>query len=175
MTEEIERTLQALRTAVQMEIDGKAFYLKASQESGNELGKKLLQNLSNEEDLHRQKFETIYRRIHDEKTWPDVELSPERGNRLKTLFATESEKASTDTIALDTELDAVQEAMTMEIRSYDFYREQISTARYETERRFFEKIAEEEKVHHTLLLDYFEYLKNPAQWFVSKERPSLDG
>jgi len=175
MIEERDRTLQALRTAVQMEIDGKAFYLKASRESGNELGKKLLQNLSDEEDLHRQRFEAIYHRLHDEKAWPEIEPSPEQGNKLKTLFAMESEKAGTDTIALDTELDAVQEAMDMEIRSYDFYREHVSTARYETERRFYEKIAEEEKVHHILLLDYYEYLKDPAQWFVSKEHPSLDG
>jgi len=175
MTEEIERTLQALQTAVQMEIDGKAFYLKASRESGNELGKKLLQNLSEEEDLHRQQFEAVYRRIRDEKAWPEIEPSPERGSRLKTLFATESEKAGSDTLVLDTELDAVQEAMSMEIRSYDFYREHVSTARYETEQLFFEKIAEEEKVHHTLLLDYYEYLKDPAQWFANKEHPLLDG
>lgn len=175
MAEEIEKTLQALQTAVQMEIDGEAFYFKASRESGNELGKKLLQNLSDEEDLHRQRFEAIYRRIHDEKAWPEIEFSQERGEILKTLFTTESEKVGSDTVVLDTELDAVEEAMAMEIRSYDFYKEHSSTATYETERQFYEKIAEEEKVHHTLLLDYYEYLKDPAQWFASKEHSSLDG
>ncbi|MCK5576747.1 MAG: hypothetical protein KAI14_00375, partial [Dehalococcoidales bacterium] len=49
------RIIQALKIAIQMEIDGKAYYLKASQESSNELGKKLLESLATEEDTHRQK------------------------------------------------------------------------------------------------------------------------
>ncbi|GAH21770.1 unnamed protein product, partial [marine sediment metagenome] len=28
---------------------------------------------------------------------------------------------------------------------------------------------------HLVLLDYYEYLKDPAGWFVRKEHPSLDG
>jgi hypothetical protein len=36
-------------------------------------------------------------------------------------------------------------------------------------------VASEEKEHYLILLDYFEYLKDPAAWFVQKEHPSLDG
>ena len=32
-----------------------------------------------------------------------------------------------------------------------------------------------EKEHQLVLLDYYEYLKDPAGWFVKKEHPSLDG
>ena len=56
MTSEQDKTMEALQIAVQMEIDGKAFYLKASQESGNELGKQLLKKLAEEEkQKHMQK------------------------------------------------------------------------------------------------------------------------
>ena len=50
---EQDRTTKALQAAIQIEIDGKAYYLKASQQSGNELGKKLLKTLEAEEDTHR--------------------------------------------------------------------------------------------------------------------------
>ena len=43
MTNEQEKTLEVLRFAVQMEIDGKEYYEKASKASGNKLGKKLFQ------------------------------------------------------------------------------------------------------------------------------------
>ena len=56
MTTGQEVTLQALRQAVQMEIDGKAFYLKASQQSRHEMGRRLLARLAEEEDFHRRKF-----------------------------------------------------------------------------------------------------------------------
>ena len=57
MTSEQDKTLKGIQVAIQMEIDGKDYYLKASQESGDQLGKKLLEKLAAEEDLHRQKFE----------------------------------------------------------------------------------------------------------------------
>ena len=45
MAKEQDTTLKALKTAIQMEIDGKEFYLEASRASKNELGKKLLEQI----------------------------------------------------------------------------------------------------------------------------------
>jgi hypothetical protein len=36
-------------------------------------------------------------------------------------------------------------------------------------------LAAQEGEHHLILLDYYEFLKDPAAWFVQKEHPSLDG
>ena len=77
--------------------------------------------------------------------------------------------------ALSTELDAVQGAMAMENKSYDYYESQIKEATYDAERDFYEALAAQEREHYLVLLDYFEFLKDPAAWFVSKEHPSLDG
>ena len=74
MADEHDKTLKALEAAIQMEIDGKEFYLKASQASNNELGKKLLNKLADEEDVHRQVFESIYKHISAEKGWPEEGL-----------------------------------------------------------------------------------------------------
>ncbi len=77
--------------------------------------------------------------------------------------------------ALATELDAIQTAMDMENKTHDFYKSQGKDATYDTERDFYETLAAEEREHHLILLDYYEYLKDPAGWFVRKEHPSLDG
>ena len=71
MTTEQDKTLKVLQVAIQMEIDGKEYYLKASQESSSELGKKLLASLAGEEDAHRQKFEWIYDTIRNTRQWPE--------------------------------------------------------------------------------------------------------
>ena len=55
MVTEQSETLKALKIALQMEIDGKKYYQKASQSSNNALGKELLQSLADEEDIHRKK------------------------------------------------------------------------------------------------------------------------
>ena len=87
MTTEQDKTLKALQIAIQMEIDGKEYYLKASRESSGELGKKLLASLAAEEDIHRQKFEWIYDAIRNTRKWPATEFQPDGGKRLRTIFA----------------------------------------------------------------------------------------
>ena len=170
-----DKTLDALRIAIQMEIDGKEYYLKASQESSNELGKKLLQSLAAEENIHRQKFEEIYDAIRNKKAWPATDFQPDGGKRLRTIFVRATEEMGSDIKALATELEAVQTAMDMENKSYDLYKDRSQTATYDTERDFYQTLAAEEREHHLILLDYYEYLKDPAGWFVKTEHPSLDG
>ena len=175
METEQDKTLKALQTAIQMEIDGKQYYLKTSQESGNKLGKKLLQSLAAEEDVHRQKFEQIYNAIRNKKTWPVTNFQPDGGKRLRTILAQATEEIGTKRKTPVTELDAVQTAMNMENQTYDFYTHRGENATYDAEKDFYRTVAAEEREHYLVLLDYYEYLKDPAAWFVKKEHPSLDG
>ncbi len=175
MPTEQDKTLGALKQAIQMEIDGKEFYLKASQASNNELGRKLLQSLAIEEDQHRQAFEEIYNTISDQKDWPRTDFQPDGGRGLRTIFARAIEEKESGIKAMPTELDAVETAMAMENKTYDFYKSQSQTATHDAEKNFYEALASQESEHHRILLDYFEFLKNPAAWFVQKEHPSLDG
>jgi rubrerythrin len=175
MVTEQDKTLEGLKTAIQMELDGKQFYLKASEESGNEAGKKLLESLAAEEDVHRQKFEEIYEAIRDKNAWPKADFKPDGGSSLRTLFARATEQVGKSIKASDSELAAVQTAVGMEGQTYDFYIKQSQATSYPAARAFYEALASQEREHQFILLDYLEYLKNPAGWFVSKEHPTLDG
>jgi rubrerythrin len=175
MTGEQDTTIGALQTAIQMEIDGKAFYLEASQASRNELGKELLKKLAAEEDGHRQIFERIYKDISAKQSWPQKAYEGDGGRGLRTIFARALETMDKDTDAIASELEAIQAAMAMENKTYDFYRSRSGQATYNAEKQFYEEVAMQEEEHHRVLLDYYEFLKNPAAWFVQKEHPSLDG
>jgi len=174
METEQDKTLKALQIAIQMEIEGKEYYLKASQESSNEAGKRLLQSLADEEDVHRQKFEQIYQAIQAQRAWPATDFQPDGGKRLRTILANAAGETSARTKAPATELDAVQTAMAMENKTYDYYKSQGESATYDAEREFYHTVAEVRE-HYLILLDYYEYLKDPAGWFVTREHPSLDG
>ena len=175
MTEEKDRTLEAVKIAIQMEIDGKEYYQKASKASSNELGRKLLQQLATEEDIHRQKFEQIFDAIGTREGWPTVDFQPDGGQGLRTIFARVSEELGSNVPASASELDAVKTAMDMENKTYDFYSNQAKNATYDAEKDFYEALMVQEREHHLVLLDYYEYLKDPAAWFVKSEHPSLDG
>jgi rubrerythrin len=175
MTREQDTAAGALRTAIQMEIDGKEYYLKAGKASRNELGKKLMEQLAAEEDIHRQVFEKIYKDIGAQKGWPDKAFKGDGGRGLRTIFAKALEAMGKDVKAIPTELEAVQTAMAMENKTYDFYRSRSGKATYEAEKQLYEALAVQEEEHHRVLLDYYEFLKDPAAWFVQKEHHSLDG
>jgi rubrerythrin len=175
MTSEQEKTLEGLKIAIQMEIDGKQFYIKASQETSNELGKKLLAKLASEEDIHQLRFEQIYNTIRDKQAWPKTDFQPDGGRALRTIFAKATETMSAGVKGADTELTAIKTAMSLENKTFDYYIRQGASASHDAERDFYYAVAGEEKEHYLILLDYYEYLKDPAAWFTQKEHHSLDG
>ena len=75
MKNEQARTIEVLQLAVQMEVDGKKFYQKASQKSNTKLAKELFQQLANEEDVHRKKFVEIYEAFKKGQNWPDIDIT----------------------------------------------------------------------------------------------------
>ena len=175
MANEQEITVKALQTSIQMEVDGKEFYKTASKASTNKLGKKLLKRLSDEEDIHRKVFENIYNTIRADKNWPDETYKPDAGQRLRTVFAEAIDDMGRDVKTIPTELKAIETAMEMENKTFDFYTRRSKESNFATEKQFYDAVALQEKEHHRVLLDYFEFLKNPAAWFVEKEHPSIDG
>ena len=175
MTEEQDKTLKGLEKALKMEIDGKEFYLKSSQNASNELGKKLLLSLAAEEDVHRKVFEEIYDNMREKRGWPRKEFKANGGTALRTVFANAMDALNSEVRTMPEEMDAVKTAMDMENETYDFYKEQAKSATYDVEKSLYEALAVQEEEHHRLLLDYYEFLKNPAAWFVQKEHHSMDG
>ncbi|MFC1870140.1 ferritin family protein [Chloroflexota bacterium] len=174
-TSEQEKVLQAIITAIEMESDGKQCYLAASEGSTNEAGKKLLQSLAEEEDNHRQTFEGIYNAIRRGRDWPPFDPGTDRAVDIHNTLVKTCQALGVSVGGTSSELDAVKVAIDKEKKSYDFYEDQASKAIFDTEKSFYEALAREEREHELTLLDYYDYLADPAGWFVKAEHPSLDG
>ncbi|MBE0431397.1 MAG: ferritin family protein [Dehalococcoidia bacterium] len=175
MEDEQARTLEVLQSALNMEVQGKEFYRKASQESSNRLARELFERLADEEDLHRQKFEEIYAALQRGQNWPDIEPPRDHGRKLKSLFAEATAALGGKIEVAESELEAIELAMDMEARSYKLYHSRGEESAFPAERRFYEALAAEEQGHRLALVDSYEYLKDPAGWFTRSERWSLDG
>jgi rubrerythrin len=175
MKKEQEKTAQALKLSIQMEIDGKAFYLKASKASSNEAGRTLLQTLAAEEEIHRRRFEAIFQEISQKNQWPAGEYGPDSSRRLRDTLDRSVRTMGRDIKFGSSELADVQTAMALENKTYDFYTNHAADASFDTEREFYESLAAQEREHYLLLLDYSEYLRDPAAWFTEHEHPTLDG
>lgn len=73
-----------------------------------------------------------------------------------------------------TELAAVDKAIGIETTSYDYYVNRSKKAECNAEKEFYEAAATVFHMHRMTLLDYLEYLSDPASWFVKTEHPSFD-
>jgi len=173
--DEQSKTLSGLQFAIQMEITGKEYYQKASQESSDVTGKELFKWLAAEEDKHRLKFEQIYQAVKDKKGWPDVSAGPGEGKIFSNLFSQVFKAADNKSNVAESELPVIKKAIDMEKKTHDFYKTQREKASYDEERGFYEAIAAEEWGHYLALIDYREYIIDPDGWFLKAEHHSLDG
>ncbi len=175
MDNEQVKTLEALQFAIQMEIDGKKYYEKASQKCAIKVGKDLFEWLAAQEDWHRQKFEQIYKTIKAEKAWPEIDVQAGRQDGVDIIFAKLSKTTVCKIATRRVELNTIAKAMEMENKTHDFYKKQGELAVYEAQGKFYKALAAEERTHYLALVDYREYIIDPVDWFTKAEHHSLDG
>ena len=175
MNEEAQKSAKALQTALQMEIDGKEFYLKSGGQSTNELARKLFQHLAEQEDVHYRVIKELHEKVVGRQGWPEVETTFKHGKSLRNLFKEAVESLGKDAKSDSSELEAIKTAMNMEDRSYSFYRSRGEEAISPTEKAFYQALTAEERTHYLTLVDSYDYLSDPQGWFTKTEHWSLDG
>lgn len=176
MTHHMEESTKALETALQLEAEGKKFYLDAAARGGTPVLTQFFKRLAADEDQHAQKAREIYDAIRANKGWPAQETVFKHATTLKSVL----DKAFEDLDAApvkpeDAELEAFKTAMAMEDKSYSFYKSRLEEAESPHEKSFYKALTGEERMHYLALLDSCEYLTNPQGWFTRTERWGLDG
>ena len=175
MSEHLERSTEALKTALQMEIEGKDFYQKSGDSSTNPLAKKLFLHLAEQEDVHYQKISEIFEAVTSRREWPEKETVLRHDTSLRSVFKEAIESMGKNASASSSELAAMKTAMVMEDRSYSFYRSRGEEAASHAEKAFYQALTAEERVHYLTLVDSYDYLSDPQGWFTKSEHWGLDG
>ena len=65
--------------------------------------------------------------------------------------------------------------MGMENETLVYYNKQSGRATHKAEKGLYDALAIQEREHYRLLVDYFEFFNDPAQYFVKTEHSSVDG
>lgn len=169
------RTIEGLKLAIQIEINGKKYYEEAAEKSASALGKQMFEWLAGEEDKHRNRFEQIYEAIRNRKDWPRMIIEPDGENRARKVFLEAARDNPAEMADNSIEQDIVIKALDMEDKTYNLYTERSKSAKTDAERNFYDALAAEERGHFLALTDYREYLIDPAGYFTRTERHSLDG
>jgi rubrerythrin len=172
MSGDAQKLLDALRKAEQIEIDGKAWYLKLAEASVNTRGRALFRLLAAEEDVHREDFRRIYEAARDGREAPASSTAVADCTRLRHLFSQSAPDLEAEIKATSGELEAIETAVRMEQGGLDHYRKLAAGEKDPATRRFYQALIRQEESHKSALLDYKAYVTDPEGWLVSKGGPS---
>ncbi len=163
----------ALKRAIEMEEEGKAFYLRSAKEATSDLAKKIFEQLAREEDKHIVAIRRIYASLEGSgslKEW--ITTTGTNPMDLEKVFRESLvEKAS----ASETDLAAMRFALDLEDKSVKYYETLADASENPFERRFFMTLSYEERGHYLRIFDSIEYLTDPTGWYYVHERDMVDG
>jgi len=168
-------SMELLRTALEMEKKGKAFYDKAGATCKNELGREIFTMLAKDELVHLERIKKIYETLEAQEKWTDEWMKIREAHApINTLFKDLALRHKTTSKADASDLEALDVGIDLETKSVAFYENQLKQATDVMEKKFAEKMIGEEKSHRAVLIDTKSYLENPAAYFVEMERPDFD-
>jgi len=174
MTKVSEYLLQALKEAVQMEVEGRQFYLEAAKKVKSEGVREIMVYLAESEMYHIQKFNEIYQSLQKDPSWTEsmAAFTPPKHDAYVCVMAMTKEK---DNTGGKDDLQALRTGIKMEECSIDHYTKLAKEATNPLARRFFMSVAHEERGHLLALQDMHNYLSDPADWFYVTQMGHVDG
>ena len=153
----------AIKTAIQMEKDGYAFYKKASSQTSSEMGKEIFESLANDEQLHLEVFQKLFEDRIEKSEWDDLVNSSKKYTEID-IFPKDLkqiEGANPDA----NELDAIHIAMDSEKNAIDYYGKIKEKINEEEIKKIINEIIEQEKNHYSILQEEFDHLSKTGYWF----------
>lgn len=160
---------KAIETAVKMETDAMKFYHEAAQKTEHPFAKRMFQGFVRDEDRHLKMLKDILSGM-DIKI---VSLHPKA--EIRTVFSELKEQMMERISASTGEIEAVQVALDVETKGYEFYKKAAAEATDAQEKALFSALADEEQEHYSILQNTNSFLKDTGDWFMWQEQGILEG
>ncbi|MDD2903535.1 MAG: ferritin family protein, partial [Syntrophales bacterium] len=157
MTKVHEYLLNALKDAVQMEVNGRQFYLEAAKKVKSEGVREILEYLAEAEVYHIKKFQEIYESLGKDPGWTEslAAFTPPKHEPYVCVMAMTRDTQGTGG---KDDLEALRTGIKMEECSIDYYTKLAKEIANPLARRFLMSVAHEERGHLLALLDMHNYL-----------------
>ncbi len=163
---------QNLQVAIQMERDGKAFFLKAASGADNQLVKNIFEELARQEDFHIERILEIYEQMKKEEPLKEWITAVAQVANLDKVF---QESLQPKAQASENDINALRFGLEIEDKSVKYYENLAAHIPETYEKRFYLTLSHEERAHYLRIMDPIEYLTDQFGWFYTRERRMVDG
>ena len=163
-----EELTQVLEKSLNMEKEGRKFYLEGAERIKNSLGRRMLLRLAEDELTHINKINEIFDSLSKNRLSeikidePKIAEFQEIFNRMRSQMQ-DALTDLTETGVDDTEI--INIALELESHAKFYYEEASEKATDQNIKEFYKRLAIEEKSHYELLQNTHKYLENPALFF----------
>jgi len=167
----IEKNINALKKAIQLEKDGIDFYLKSANKTKNIFTKTIFEELAREEENHIKAINKIYEDLKNKSIKIEWVTSGSKDNIEKVFQEALVEKAKKS----KSDLEALNLVLDFEDKSIKYYERLAKNSKDNFERRFYLTLSYEERGHYLKIMDSIQYISDPTGWYYVKERSMVDG
>jgi len=151
--------MDILKFAMQMELDGKAFYEKGAATTSNPAIKEIFNTLAEEEDKHFRIFSNM-REGQLEDARKGMEKMTDTPQLAKNIFK-QLVDTGVESLKGESTLEMWQEAVKVEEKSEKMYREAADAETDDTKKALLNRIADEEQNHIYLIENMISFIKDP--------------
>lgn len=167
--------LNALEVALNNEMREREFYLKHANRTNNPLGKKMFQQIGDDELEHYERIKQLHEKWSKKEKWPETVPLKVKDTIVKDILVDFVKRVDEKTRGDSDDLEAVRIAIDFEAKGEKFYAEIRDASTDPKEKEFFDLLSKMEHEHYLSLKDTEEYFIDPQSWFRKMEHHTLDG
>ncbi len=167
--------LNALEVALNNEMRERKFYLKNAKRTKNPLGKKMFQQIGDDELEHYERLKQLHQKWAKQEKWPETVPLKVKDTIVKDVLLEFVNKVDVTGRGDSNDLEAVRTALDFEAKGAKFYAELRDSVSNAKEKDFFDLLSKMENEHYLSLKDTEEYFIDPASWYRKVEHHTFDG
>jgi rubrerythrin len=167
--------LNALGVALNNETREREFYLKNAERTKNPLGKKMFQQIGDDELEHYERLKQLHQKWEKKEKWPETVPLKVKDTIVKDILLEFVKKVDETAKGDLDDVEAVRTALDFEAKGAKYYAELRDAVTNPKEKQFFDLLSRMENEHYLSLKDTEEYFIDPASWYRKMEHHTLDG
>jgi rubrerythrin len=171
----MKEKIDALKVALNNELNEHKFYLKHAERTTNSAGKAMFKQIASEELSHYEALKKISETWSKGGKWPGTVSLKVKGTVVGDVLKGLLKEADRIPRGERNDVEAIREAIEFEAQGCSYYAKLRDDCSDPAEKEFFNLMANIEHEHYVSLKETEELLLDPAQWFRSHERGGLDG
>jgi rubrerythrin len=147
--------LEALNKAIEMEIEGRQFYLDSAAKVKNPLVRQALEYLAEDENYHAEKFKEIYGEFSLNPEWTESMAACNFPRQKPITFPKKADAGA----SCQDDLEIMRTVLRLEKNGIDFYTRVAMEAGHPLAEAFFSRLAHEEQSHHEKIAHLLNFIE----------------